>query len=367
VLFVGRTRYRLPLADGLARKWDALQERLDVRVLAAAAPGSPRRDERFRLVPAFPVAALDGLAFYLSLPFAIARQLREFRPDVVIAESPYEGAAALLGRRLGRSRARVVVEAHGDWRASTRLYGSPARRLAAPAGDALASLSLRRADSVRAISPYTARLLRERGLEPAAVFPAYSDLTVFAGPLVAMPARPRALFVGALEGPKNIDGLVAAWRSAAARVPTAHLLVVGDGIQRSLVQKLVDELPEQTEWRPRLEPREVAEALDGSWLLTLPSRTEGLGRVVIEAFMRGRPVVGARVGGIADMVVEGDSGMLVEPADTEALSDTLVALLSERSAVERLAKGAAAAAARWRSTPAEYAQNVVDLVEAALR
>ena len=51
VLFVGRTRYRLPLRPGLARKFDALGKELDVRVLGSAAPGSPTRDATFTLVP----------------------------------------------------------------------------------------------------------------------------------------------------------------------------------------------------------------------------------------------------------------------------------------------------------------------------
>src|SRR5207244_7148241 len=77
VLFVGRTRYSLPLAGPLARKWDALSERLDVRVLASGTGSDPR----FRLVPP---RSLDGPRFYAELPARVARELRAFDPDVVI-------------------------------------------------------------------------------------------------------------------------------------------------------------------------------------------------------------------------------------------------------------------------------------------
>ena len=79
VLFVGRTRYRLPLSESLARKWAALGEELDVRVLASGTGSDPR----FRLVPP---RALDGPRFYASLAPHVRSELRSFRPDVVIAE-----------------------------------------------------------------------------------------------------------------------------------------------------------------------------------------------------------------------------------------------------------------------------------------
>src|SRR6266446_5814494 len=120
VLFVGRTRYRLPLPESIARKWDALSERMDVRVLASGTG----RDPRFHLIAP---RHLDGPRFYASLPFEVARELSAFRPDVIVAESPYEGVAAELARRRQHSPAKLVVEVHGDWHVSTRLYGSRVR------------------------------------------------------------------------------------------------------------------------------------------------------------------------------------------------------------------------------------------------
>ncbi|HZC14006.1 MAG TPA: glycoside hydrolase family 15 protein, partial [Thermoleophilaceae bacterium] len=58
------------------------------------------------------------------------------------------------------------------------------------------------------------------------------------------------------------------------------------------------------------------DALDASTLLVLPSRSEGMGRVIVEALCRGRPVVASRVGGIRDLVVDGENGILVEPGET---------------------------------------------------
>ncbi len=219
VLFVGRTRYRLPLSPSLARKFDALAEEIDVRVLASAAPGSPIADATFTLVPPLQPHVLDGIAFWLALPFRVSRLLRAFRPQTVVCQTAYDAAATLLARRIARLPARVVVEVHGDWRTSTRLYGSSARRLVSGVADRVAAAALRRADAVRTVSPFTTGLVQGVGVEPADEFPAYMELEPFVVEPAPLPQQPVALFVGVLEAYKNVDGLARAWRLAAPRVP----------------------------------------------------------------------------------------------------------------------------------------------------
>ncbi len=361
VLFVGRTRYRLPLDPSLARKWDALGEAMDVHVLARAADSNGAGDARFRLARPLRPRALDGAAFYASLPLRIARELRRDRPDVVMTQSPYEAAAALAARRLAGSRARVVVELHGDWRTATRLYGSPLRRVLEPVTEPVARAALRRADVVRTISGYTTELIRPLGREPAAVFPAFVDLSAFrARPPVPLPEEPRVLFVGVLERYKGIDVLADAWSRVAERVDAATLRVVGDGPDADAGRAL------GARWDRRLSADDVAQALDEASLLVLPSRSEGLPRIAIEAFCRGRPIVGTRAGGIPDIVEDGVSGLLVPPEDPSALADALVRCLSDRALLERLAAGAKASAEPWLQTPEEFAGRVLGLVERAL-
>jgi glycosyltransferase involved in cell wall biosynthesis len=341
VLFVGRTRYRLPLSPSLARKWEALGGELDLRVLASAQPGSPAGDATFRLVRPLP-RLVDGPAFWLALPSRIAAELRGFRPDAIVCQTAYDAAAALVARRIARVPARVVVEVHGDWRTSTRLYGSGARRIVSRVGDAVAAAALRRADAVRTVSPFTASLVRDLGVEPA-----------------PLRAAPSALFVGVLEAYKNVDGLAAAWRLAAPRVPEASLHVVGKGSRSDVAEALVRD---GARWDEELSPAQVAAAMDGAWVLVLPSRSEGMGRVLVEAFCRGRGVVGSRAGSIPNLVEDGISGILVDGGDPAALADALVRVLSDRALADRLGAGARAAAAPWLQTPEEYARRVRELV-----
>jgi glycosyltransferase involved in cell wall biosynthesis len=360
---VGRTRYDLPLSASLARKFDALEAELELRVLGSA--GRVRGDDpRFRLYGRARPRALDGVAFYALLPARVARELRDFRPDAVLAQGGQETALALLGRALARSPARVIADVHGDPAAATRLYGSPLRRALSPLGDALAHIGLRRADGVRTISDYTSGVVRAAGSEPTATFAAFMDLEPFlAEPPAPLPERPTALFVGVLERYKAVDVLADAWRLAAPRVPAATLHVIGKGTLREVPKRLVADLPEQTRWTESLSTREVARALDKATVLVLPSRSEGLGRVVVEAFCRGRGVVGSRVGGIPDLVHDGESGLLVASEDPAALADALVRVLSDRALAERLGADGCRTVEPWLATPREYARQIHDLVE----
>jgi glycosyltransferase involved in cell wall biosynthesis len=368
VLFVGRGRLVLPLPEWLEKKWDALEEQLDYRVVGAAADGSAPSAGRFRLNRPSRLQRLDGALFHLRLPFRLGREIQEQRPDVVVAADPFVGLAALAGRRLARGRTKVIVEVHGDWRTFPRLYGSPARRLLAPLTDAAARLALKRADATRALSPFTAGLVEEtRGRTASASFPTYSDLSAFtARPVQPLPERPTACFIGVLEAYKNVDGLAAAWRLVAERLPGARLVAIGSGSRVAVVEELQRDLPGSVEYHPFLEPAEVAEVLDGATVLVLPSWPEGLGRVVIEAFARGRGVVATGAGGILDLVDDGVEGLLVPRGDVAVLADALVAALSDPELAERLGAAARRRYADWDSTPERFASQFRELVDATI-
>jgi glycosyltransferase involved in cell wall biosynthesis len=364
LLMVGRSRYSLPLSPSLEQKFAALSQELDVRVLASSGGGAGS-DSRFVLVRPIRPRVLDGLAFYARLPFLVARELRAFRPDAVLAQGAQEAALCVLGRKLARISTRVIADIHGDPATPARLYGSPRRRALAPLADALARYGLRRSDGVRTISAYTSSVVRSAGVEPTAEFAAFMDLEPFLeSPPAPLPERPVAIFVGVLERYKAVDVLAEAWRLAAPRVPDATLHVVGRGALRDVAEDLVSDLPAQTRWSESLATPEVARALDEATVLVLPSRSEGLGRVVVEAFCRGRGVVGTHVGGIPDIVEDRVTGLLVPQSEVAALADALVRVLSDRAFAERLGTAAHDAVQPWLATPEEYARRIRDLIDA---
>jgi glycosyltransferase involved in cell wall biosynthesis len=330
-----------------------------VRALNA---GTGTGDARFHLLRE------PSWVFFPTLPLEIGRELRAHPADAIVASDPYVAAAALAGRKLAGSDAKVIVELHGDPRTFTRLYGSRGRRIVAGVADTTATIALRRADATRAVSSFTARLVEEaRGQPPTAIFLAYSDLSAFADtPAVAVPAARQVVFVGALEPYKNIDGLARAWRRVALQDRDAVLVIVGRGSRRAVVEALVRDLPRQVVHHPELPPEGVAHEIDNARVLVLPSYPEGLGRVVLEAFARGRAVVGTDGGGIPDMVTHEREGLLVPPHDTDALAAALQRVLNDRELCVRLGTAARATYRHWHQTPEGFANAYRELVDRML-
>lgn len=367
VLFVARTRYRLPLSVTLQRRFDALSTVLEWRQFGTSLDGPPIHTDHFSLVRRLPLGPLEGASFYAALPARVVRELRSFRPDVVIVQGAQDAALTMLARGLARDGVPIVYDVHGDWRTDTRLYGSPLRRALSPVTDRVARHVVRSADGVRTVSGFTSRLVREQGIEPTATFPAYMDLAPFtATPPVALPMPPQALFVGVLERYKAVDVLADAWPSVSAGVPGARLHVVGRGRLAHRVEDLMISDSLGVRWTPELSTEGVAQALDESTLLVLPSRGEGMGRVLVEAFCRGRSIVGTDSGGIPDLVENGVSGVLVPPGDSDGLAAALSQVLGDPVLAQRLGSGAHAAAGRWVATPEEFAGRMRALVDTVL-
>ncbi len=130
---------------------------------------------------------------------------------------------------------------------------------------------------------------------------------------------PHVLFVGRLSEEKGVLELL----EAARGLP---LVVVGDGPLRERVPDAVGFVPRS----------ELANYLDRAAVVVCPSRREGYGVVAREAMAHGRPVVATDVGGLPEAVIDGQTGLLVQPGDAAALRSALDRLLGDAELRARL-------------------------------
>ena len=241
------------------------------------------------------------------------------------------------------------------------------RKTLAPLGDLLARGGLRGADGRARLRP-TSRQGRFVGQEWSRPPPSRRSWTSRRSSGLRQPrspsARPWSSWVSS-SATRRRSVLAEAWRIAAPQVPDATLHLIGRGTLHDVVQRLITDLPEQTRWTESLPAEGVVSAMDDLTVLVLPSRSEGLPRVIIEAACRRRAVVATASGGIPDLVTHGENGLLVPSEDVAALADALVRVLSDRQLAERLGAVANAAAEPWMATPEEYARRVRALVERA--
>nr|MBA2601067.1 glycosyltransferase [Actinomycetota bacterium] len=335
-IFVGKSKIPTPMTEGFRGKLEILVRHLEPTIVGVGRPGR-RAAGRARLVrfPATGPAGLDGLLFYSFGPAVALSLAAGRRRCAIVCQSPYEAfGVLLLTRALPKSlRPRVVVEVHGDWRTAARLYGGPARRPIASSSDRAAAWAVRRGDRVRVVSGWLERLVRETGYRgDLDRFVAYSDMAEFlAAPVLLPPVEPRAAYVGALDRSKGVDVLLEAWSRVTAQIAGARLFIGGDGPMREDLRARCERLGLNgtAEFVGYLSSSEVRTLLDRCSCLVVPSRSEGLGRVALEAMARARPVVASKVGGLPELVDEGRNGRLVAPEDPEQLASAIVQLFQD--------------------------------------
>ena len=276
---------------------------------------------------------------------AVPRVLRSgSQVDVVHAHHGEDVATLLLARlAAARHRCPLVVTVHCSVK-HTVTGNSLRSRLLRLVGGAAEAWVLRRADAVVVLARRTAELLRADGV-PATrvqVIPSGFEPAAFAdSPDDAFPrlGRPRIGYVGRLVPGKRPDLLVEAF---AAMADNAFLVVVGDGPWRQRVERLVDaSVPaERAHVQGFVEHERVPSVLASLDVLVLPSAYEELGSVLVEAMAAGVTVVASDVGGIPEVVVDGETGLLVPPGDVAALAAALGRLTADEPLRVRLGANA---------------------------
>jgi glycosyltransferase involved in cell wall biosynthesis len=194
-------------------------------------------------------------------------------------------------------------------------------------------------------------LLRERGFPRLALWAPGVDAELF-HPRQRSPewrdrlsaGRPDAtmlLYVGRLANEKGLERLA----PALAALPDCHLALVGTGPAEGRLREVFADLP--VTFIGPLSGEELAAAYASADIFMFPSSTETLGLAAIEAMAAGLPVIGARRGGIPDIVLDGQTGLLFDPDKDGDLVRVLWTLMADEREQERMAHAAWQRAQGW--------------------
>lgn len=293
-----------------------------------------------RTVPALgrEIRPLADLRAFLGL----ARLLRREEPDLLHLHTSKAGFLGRLAARFVGKRP-VIYSPHGT---ILNGYFSPgASRL-------LARLEAWAARFTDRIVCYTALEVAEylaAGIgrpEQYAVIPNGLEVEAYvrqAAPpaktraALGLPPGSRAVLCGARLVPvKGQTHLLQAWPSVLKREPRALLLLAGDGPDEQRLRARAAALGLHGSVRFLGFREDIASLLACAELLVLPSLNEGFGMVLLEAMAMGRPVVASAVGGIPEVVLHGETGLLVPPADPEALAAAILRLLGDPGALRQM-------------------------------
>ena len=143
---------------------------------------------------------------------------------------------------------------------------------------------------------------------------------------VPPPDEPRLLCIGRLIPIKGHVVLLRAFAAARAEVPELTLDIAGRGSLEPALKALARELEIDDAVRFRGFVSPIADAIDASALVVVPSLGEGFGLVALEEMERARPVLAAEIGGLGELVVHGETGLLVPSGEAAPLAEALVEL-----------------------------------------
>ncbi|MBI4536536.1 MAG: glycosyltransferase family 4 protein [candidate division NC10 bacterium] len=267
--------------------------------------------------PVLDVAALFGLR----------RLIKRIRPDIVHTHSSKAGFLGRLAARLAGVR-HIVYTPHGHIFDG---YFSPA---ATKTFIGLEQVAARWTDRFVTLSDDEARDHLRHGIgqpEQFVTIPSGVDLgpVIGAQPLHIATGRPVVGTVARLAPVKGIAYLVRAAPRVLASVPDARFLIVGDGEQRMALEREARDLGLADRIHFTGFREDVPALIAGMDFFVLPSLNEGMGRVLVMAMARGKPIVATRVGGVPELLGEGEAGLLVPPADPAALAGAICSLLQD--------------------------------------
>jgi len=269
---------------------------------------------------------------------------------VVVSYDPFQsGLIALIMKWL--TGARFICEvngAYGDLRTLVDIQDPEARRTKHERMLRVGSRVLRRCHGIKLLFPDQ---LEGFGLDPDVpprfCFPNMVDTSTFQPSDTHRDKR--VLFVGQPYHLKGVDVLLEAFARIAHRHPEWELLCLGWGLAEGA--ESTDVSLERVRFLDPVDPGEVAPIMERAAFLVLPSRSEGMGRVLLEAAHLGLPRVGSDAGGIPTVIEHGVDGLVFASESVDALADALDTLMGDDELRRRMG-----AAARARAT-AEFTEE----------
>ena len=274
---------------------------------------------------------------FLWLNVVALREALRARPEVVLSGHIVTGLAASAIKRLLRLPSLQY------------LYADEVR--AAPR---LARFALRSATAVVVISKHTEDIARAAGVAPDRIHLIPPGVRTVSGFDVEREGPPTLLTVARLEDEyKGHDVVLRALSEIRERVPDVTWVVVGEGSLRPRLEGLASQygVVEQVEFLGDLSDEKRDRWYRSAHVFLMPSRLppdgggEGFGIVYLEAATHGLPVLAGNVAGALDAVVDGETGLLVDPTDHHAVADAATSLLLDADLRMRLGRNGAERAA----------------------
>jgi glycosyltransferase involved in cell wall biosynthesis len=303
------------------------------RIVLVVHPDGELRRRAGNLLETVPLGGHGELD--LRAGWQLSRLIKQWQPDVVHAHDPHGVAMGAVALSIGTPDSGPILVA-------SRRVDFHMR------GNAFSRWKCGRVTCFIAASRVIGDMLVQDGIEPTRVVAVHEGIDVdrVAQAPVAniheafwLPAGvPVVGNVAALVAHKGQKHLIDAAAAVIRQVPDAHFLILGEGELRPALERQVREMHlEKHVLLPGFR-NDVLSLLKGFDIFVMSSVTEGLGTSLLDAMAAARPVVATRAGGIPEVVIDEETGLLVPPRDHERLAAAIVRLLRDPALRQRLAR-----------------------------
>ena len=149
--------------------------------------------------------------------------------------------------------------------------------------------------------------------------------------------RKQLLFVGNVRPVKGVEYLIRAMPIILREEPNAYLVIVGS-YPPNFVEKIPEDLKDKVILTGFVNHEEIPAYMKGSDIFILPSLSEGFPNVLLEAMVSGLPIVATNVGGVPEIISNGENGFLIQPKSSKQLAEKVLLLLKDENLYKRISK-----------------------------
>lgn len=170
----------------------------------------------------------------------------------------------------------------------------------------------------------------------------HNALPMPALPPAPLPKHPTLMTLGRLSPEKSFDLAVRAFALAVASYPKARLQIVGDGEERPKLEQLANTqgVADKVDFIGWVMPPQIPAQINQTTAVVLSSETEGLPLAGIEAAQMARPLIAPRVGGLPELVLDGETGLLTEPRDAADMARAMQEIFASISRAAEMGRAA---------------------------
>ena len=331
VLFVAPTKYKYPINEDLKSKFVILSEICKPFIFAFSDKKKTTTVGNTNLIlnKKLNNRLLNYLKIIYLFAFIVPKKIKQYQIDIVCLQDPVTSYFAIKSLKLRNSKVKIVLESHGDFIETIALE----KKLLVPSiykilFKLFSSYSVKNADQIRSISSFTEEQVKAYGYQGNFVrFPAWINLDKFLNAKVTRDSNNafKIIFVGSVTDRKNPELIVKAISAIDGEI---SLEIIGPTPNKSYLNKLKESIhnsqhKENILLTPFTALDELIKKYSNANLFILASKSEGLGRVVIEAQATACPVLVSSNTGAVDLIIDNETGYIFENDNLNDLKDKI--------------------------------------------